>query len=486
MWFAQTEAIFQAKHIHSQTARYTYIVKKLQPEITADVLDLLEAVLTHSPFDIQKEAIIYHTGKLHERRLHDLFNTIQLGDSRPSLRHMKNLLGKNSMSESLFHKLWLDKLPPHTSQILATLHDDLDLSKTAEIADKINDVSTISSVDSPVPTDAAMMDIIEQLKQQLERLSTQRLIDEALRGLHHSFAYIDDLLIASANMGDHARHRQLSDSTTKLSNRRIISQLTSTELRIAVPRDNSLQDILDKFPSLIQPFTYTEPVKHNTVHRIRTTKQPVYSKPRRLAPDKYEIARAEFQHMLNLGIICPSSSPYASPLHMVTKAQQGAWRPCAYKDAVQREGEVIQMQLAEFFTDAIENSFVREDTARAYPTTLTEAFNAAQQSLRLHERLATSREQMWGARGQGDGRYIGPPQNDRGRWRYGGTDHHWGNHTPQRSWTESRPVPGRPGCWGCGRLGHLMRECPRQEGPLRARKETERQSGNAEGPPRGM
>ncbi|CAE1302096.1 unnamed protein product [Acanthosepion pharaonis] len=48
--------------------------------------------------------------------------------------------------------------------------------------------------------------------------------------------------------------RQLSDSTTKLSNCGIVSQLTSTELRIAVPRDNPIQDILDKFPSLIQPF----------------------------------------------------------------------------------------------------------------------------------------------------------------------------------------------------------------------------------------
>ncbi|CAE1292464.1 Retrovirus-related Pol polyprotein from transposon opus [Acanthosepion pharaonis] len=71
-----------------------------------------------------------------------------------------------------------------------------------------------------------------------------------------------------------------------------------------------------------------EPVKHSTAHRIRTTEQPVYSKPRRLAPGKYKIARTEFQHMLDLGIIRPSSSPYASPLHMVTKAQQGAWRPC--------------------------------------------------------------------------------------------------------------------------------------------------------------
>ncbi|CAE1283252.1 unnamed protein product [Acanthosepion pharaonis] len=71
-----------------------------------------------------------------------------------------------------------------------------------------------------------------------------------------------------------------------------------------------------------------QPVKHNTVHRIRTTEQPVYSKPRRLAPDKYKDCRAKFQHMLDLGIIRPSSRPYASPLHMVTKAQQGAWKPC--------------------------------------------------------------------------------------------------------------------------------------------------------------
>ncbi|CAE1317917.1 unnamed protein product [Acanthosepion pharaonis] len=266
-----TESIFQAKHIHSQTARYAYIVEKLPPEIAANALDLLETVPAHNPFDVLKEAIIYRTGKSHERRLHDLFNTTQLGDSCPSqlLRRMKSLLRNDLMSESLFRKLWLDKLPPYTSQILATVPDDLDLSRIAEIADKINEVPSISSVDST-----------------------------------------------------------LSDSTTKLSNRGIVSQLISTELRIAVQRDNPIQDILNKFPSLIQPFTYTEPVKHSTVHRIRTTEHPVYSKPRRLAPDKYKIARAVFQHMLDLGIIRPSSSPYASPLYMVTKAQQGAWRPC--------------------------------------------------------------------------------------------------------------------------------------------------------------
>ena len=37
----------------------------------------------------------------------------------------------------------------------------------------------------------------------------------------------------------------------------------------------------------------------------------------------------------------------------------------AYKDAVQREREAVQAQQAEYYTDAIENMFVREDTARA-------------------------------------------------------------------------------------------------------------------------
>lgn len=54
VWFAQLEAIFQAKKIHSQMARYAYVVEKLPPEIVSDVLD---SVPTHDPFDTLKEAI---------------------------------------------------------------------------------------------------------------------------------------------------------------------------------------------------------------------------------------------------------------------------------------------------------------------------------------------------------------------------------------------------------------------------------------------
>ncbi|GFX97008.1 transposon Tf2-6 polyprotein [Trichonephila clavipes] len=54
---------------------------------------------------------------------------------------------------------------------------------------------------------------------------------------------------------------------------------------------------------------------------------PVAAKPRRLAPDRLKIAKAEFQHMIKLNHIRPSKSAYASPLHMVPKKDSIEWRP---------------------------------------------------------------------------------------------------------------------------------------------------------------
>ncbi|GFU66299.1 retrovirus-related Pol polyprotein from transposon opus [Trichonephila clavipes] len=71
----------------------------------------------------------------------------------------------------------------------------------------------------------------------------------------------------------------------------------------------------------------TQPIKHNTVHFIKTNGPPVVAKPRRLAPDRLAIAKSEFQQMMQLGHLRPSSSNYASPLHMVPKKGTFDWRP---------------------------------------------------------------------------------------------------------------------------------------------------------------
>jgi hypothetical protein len=54
---------------------------------------------------------------------------------------------------------------------------------------------------------------------------------------------------------------------------------------------------------------------------------PVFTKSRRLDPEKLRIANAEFKRLESAGVILHSKSPWASHLHMVPK-KDGSWRPC--------------------------------------------------------------------------------------------------------------------------------------------------------------
>jgi len=49
---------------------------------------------------------------------------------------------------------------------------------------------------------------------------------------------------------------------------------------------------------------------------------------RRLSLERLRIAREKFDHLLELGIIRPSSSEWSSPFHMVPKSIPSDWRPC--------------------------------------------------------------------------------------------------------------------------------------------------------------
>jgi len=82
------------------------------------------------------------------------------------------------------------------------------------------------------------------------------------------------------------------------------------------------------FPSLVGAPEYSSlPNKLETQHRIETEGLPVFSRARPLTPSKYKVAKEEFDKLLELKIIRPSSSPWSSPLHMVPKTD-GSWRPC--------------------------------------------------------------------------------------------------------------------------------------------------------------
>lgn len=61
-------------------------------------------------------------------------------------------------------------------------------------------------------------------------------------------------------------------------------------------------------------------------HRIVTRGHPVFSRPRRLAPVKQAALQKELDQLLSQGILVPSSSPWASPIHLVHKDGGASYR----------------------------------------------------------------------------------------------------------------------------------------------------------------
>ena len=96
------------------------------------------------------------------------------------------------------------------------------------------------------------------------------------------------------------------------------------------PISTSIGHVLDEFPAVMNPapaYDSSRPAKHGLEHTIPTVGPPVFARPRRLFGEKLDVAQQEFQKMMSMGIIRPSDSAWASPLHVVPKAD-GGWRPC--------------------------------------------------------------------------------------------------------------------------------------------------------------
>ena len=123
------------------------------------------------------------------------------------------------------------------------------------------------------------------------------------------------------------RHRRLVDTVTSLSVNAFFSAAPAEHVSVAVAAFSDPFDLLSKYPTLTWPPDYHRPVLHPVVDRIETTGQPVHFRARCLPPERLKIAKDEFQRMLNIGIVKPSTSCWSSPLHMVPKPN-GNWRLC--------------------------------------------------------------------------------------------------------------------------------------------------------------
>ncbi len=87
------------------------------------------------------------------------------------------------------------------------------------------------------------------------------------------------------------------------------------------------QLLLQRFEHMVNPSKVLPQTSHGVEHHLETRGPPIASPFRRLDAEKLAAAKAEFAALERDGIIRRSSSPWASPLHMVKKPD-GSWWCC--------------------------------------------------------------------------------------------------------------------------------------------------------------
>ena len=110
----------------------------------------------------------------------------------------------------------------------------------------------------------------------------------------------------------------------------IALQNSNTSLSLSgltFPSQDRYSSILQEFRDILTPTFDSDVNKHGIEHHIITTGPPTHARARRLDTEKLAAVKKEFLQMEQMGIIRRSKSAWASPLHVVPKAN-GQWRPC--------------------------------------------------------------------------------------------------------------------------------------------------------------
>ena len=135
VWFIQVEGQFSPRSITASRTKYEEIIGTLRMEYATEVRDLLVNPPEENPYEKSKEKIISRIADSGRQKIRQLLTAEELGDRKPTqlLRKMQQLLGERKPIDN--------SLPANVQMILAA-DDDMNISKLAEMADRIMSVGT--------------------------------------------------------------------------------------------------------------------------------------------------------------------------------------------------------------------------------------------------------------------------------------------------------------------------------------------------------
>uniref|UniRef100_A0A5S6QLY5 RT_RNaseH_2 domain-containing protein n=1 Tax=Trichuris muris TaxID=70415 RepID=A0A5S6QLY5_TRIMR len=330
LWFAHAEAQFHLRHVTSPLTKFYYTIASLPATIATKVSDLLQPT-TQDPYAHLKAELLARFGSSKEDRFRMLMQPTNNEFSKPTeiLRDMRrageSLLDPNG---PFMERLFLERLPHNIRLLLkAGAHESLDaLAARADALMEIDDANAVNTVSPRRNVEkhrVSKLHFLVDTGSELTAANGSRIATFGTKsmsldfGLHKPFQWT--FIVADVRrpiLGtDFLRHFHfLVDVNQK--------RLIDASMLTAPSSDtNEATAVLSRYPALTKEITSAEPVSHAIQHVISTNGPPVFARPRRLAPDRLRAAKEEFDTLLRMGIVRPSKSVWASPLHMVPKKE---------------------------------------------------------------------------------------------------------------------------------------------------------------------
>ncbi|XP_026464732.1 uncharacterized protein LOC113367335 [Ctenocephalides felis] len=123
-------------------------------------------------------------------------------------------------------------------------------------------------------------------------------------------------LLSYYNLLIDLKGKRLIDSTTGLASDGKVLKTQNINISTINPHQ-PFRSLLNKYITITRTPQRLTIKPSPFAHRITTTGPPVAARFRKIFGEKASAAKAEIQNLLNSGILRPSSSPWASPIHMV-------------------------------------------------------------------------------------------------------------------------------------------------------------------------